>query len=227
MDRKGRPVKGGRRYDATRRREQAARRQEEIVAVAEERFFAQGYASTTIADIAEQAAVSVDTIYKTFGGKAGLVHAIVQRALQGDGPIPAEERSNRLQADETDPRKILQGWGRFVAELAPRVVPVIQLIRSAAVSDPDLVSLWTEIDENRLRRMTDNARRLHDAGHLRPGIGIAHAADVLWTYSSPELYELLVLRRKMPIKAYGIFVSDAMIAALLNSTREREKFARR
>ena len=49
------------------------------------------------------------------------------------------------------------------------------------------------MDADRLRRMTENARRLASAGHLRGGITLAQAADVLWTYSSPELYELLVL----------------------------------
>jgi hypothetical protein len=44
---------------------------------------------------------------------------------------------------------------------------------------------------------------------------IADAANVLWTYSSIELYELLVLRRNMPLKTYGRFVAEAMIAALL------------
>ena len=63
--------------------------------------------------------------------------------------------------------------------------------------------------------MTDNARRLRDAGHLRAGITLAQAADVLWTYSAPELYELLVLRRGWSPKRYGRFVADAMIDALL------------
>jgi hypothetical protein len=60
-----------------------------------------------------------------------------------------------------------------------------------------------------------NARRLHRAGHLRDGITVAQAADVLWTYSAPELYELLVLRRRWTPKRYGRFVADAMINALL------------
>jgi hypothetical protein len=63
--------------------------------------------------------------------------------------------------------------------------------------------------------MTDNARRLRDAGHLRPGMTLAAAADILWTYSSAELYELLVMRRGMPVDRYGQFVADAMAAALL------------
>ena len=45
--------------------------------------------------IASAVGVSVDTIYKAFGGKPGLVRAIRERALQGDGPEPAEARSDR------------------------------------------------------------------------------------------------------------------------------------
>jgi hypothetical protein len=63
--------------------------------------------------------------------------------------------------------------------------------------------------------MTQNARRLRDAGHLRSELTLAQATDVLWTYSSPELYELLVLRRGWSPKRYGQFVADAMIDALL------------
>jgi hypothetical protein len=37
----------------------------------------------------------------------------------------------------------------------------------------------------------------------------------MWTYSSPELYELLVLGRGWPTERYGAFIADAMIAALL------------
>jgi hypothetical protein len=75
--------------------------------------------------------------------------------------------------------------------------------------------LQEELDADRLKRMTANARRLQSSGHLRPGISRAHAADILWTYSSPELYELLVLRRGWTPTRYGKFVAEAMINALL------------
>jgi len=89
------------------------------------------------------------------------------------------------------------------------------LLRDAAVTDPEARTLLEQMDADRLRRMTDNARRLHEAGHLRPGIDVAQAADVLWTYSSAELYELLVLRRGWTAERYGRFAADAMTAALL------------
>jgi AcrR family transcriptional regulator len=208
-------VKPARTYDSSSRRLRAQQSRGRIIETAERRFLADGYAATSLAAVADEAAVSVDTIYKAFGGKPGLARAIVERALEGVGPVPAATRSDRLQAEEKDPRRLIEGWGRMVAELAPRGAPIGLLIRDAAATATELRELIDEMDDARLRRMTANARRLHTAGHLRRGVTVSAAADVLWTYSSLELYELLVLKRKMPIARYGRFVADAMIAALL------------
>jgi AcrR family transcriptional regulator len=207
-------VKPKRVYDASRRRELARRNQAKIVERAERRFLRDGYAATTVAAIAADADVSTDTIYKSFGGKPGLVRAIRAGALQGERRVPAEQRSDELHADESDPRAIIRAWGALAAEIAPRVSPILLLIRDAAATDPDVGSLLEEMDADRLCRMTQNARRLVEAGHLHPSIELAHAADVLWTYSSPELYELLVLRRGWHPERYGQFIAAAMIHAL-------------
>jgi AcrR family transcriptional regulator len=215
MGRRGPVVKGKRPYDSSRRQEQARRRRDRIIDAALRRFLRDGYGPTTIGAIAEDAAVSVDTIYKSFGGKPGLVRAIHTRALEGQGPVPAERRSDDMQARESDPRAIIRSWGTFTTEIAPLASPIVLLVRAAAATDPELHAVLDEIDADRLARMTLNARRLHHAGHVRRGVTIADAADVLWAYTSPELYELLVLRRGMPLQKYGEFVANAMIAALL------------
>ncbi len=208
-------VKRTRPYDASRRRQQAHENRVRIIQAAERMFLNEGYSATTVHSIAAAAGVSADTIYKSFGGKPGLVRAIRDRALEGEGPIPAETRSDEIQRREANPRAIINAWGAFVAELAPRAAPIMLLIRDAAATDPEVQALRDELDADRLARMTGNARRLRDAGHLRPGITLAKAADILWTYSSPELYELLVLRRGWTPQHYGRFVADTMINALL------------
>jgi AcrR family transcriptional regulator len=213
------PVKQKRSYDSTRRRQQARQTQEAIIDAARRRFLDGGFASTTIAAIASEAGVSVDTIYKTFGGKPGLVRAICQEALAGAGPVPAEERSDAMQAAETDPRRIIRGWGTLTTEVAPRVAPILLLVRDAAASDPEMASLQVELDEQRLQRMTANARRLAAAGHLRENVPVDLAGEILWTYSSAAVFELLVLRRRWPLDRYGAFIADAMIAALLPPPR--------
>jgi AcrR family transcriptional regulator len=216
MDRRSNPVNQKRPYDASRRQEQAQRNRDAIIEAAERRFLGDGYAATTVAAIAADAGVSDHTIYKSFGGKPGLIRAIRARALEGRGPVPAEQRSDQLQADEHDPRQIITGWGALTAEVAPLVAPILLLIRDAATTDPEVRELLEELDADRHRRMTDNARRLHEAGHLRPDISLDQAADVLWTYSAPELYELLVLRRRWSLPQFSHFIAQAMIHALLD-----------
>jgi hypothetical protein len=65
--------------------------------------------------------------------------------------------------------------------------------------------------------MTHNARNLAGAGHLRAGLSVEEAGEIMWTYSSPELYELLVLRCGMPLRQHGRFAADAMTGTLLPS----------
>ncbi len=215
MEQKSPTVNTGRRYDSSGRRERARQTRGQIVDAAEGLFLTDGYAATTVAAIAAAAQVSVETIYKGFGGKPGLVRAIVEKGLAGEGPEPAEQRSDRIRDTEPDPRRILTAWGTFTTEIAPRAAPIITLARDAAASDPEVAAVLGQISAARHERMTLNVRRLFDAGHLRPGITIGEAADILWTYSSPELYDLLVRQRGWPAEQYGRFVGQALIAALL------------
>jgi len=109
MSRITRSVKGKRSYDASQRRQKARRSRDRIIEMAQRRFLRDGYGPTTISAIAEDAGVSVDTIYKSFGGKPGLIRAMGARALEGRGPVPAEQRSDELQALERDPRRLISG----------------------------------------------------------------------------------------------------------------------
>jgi AcrR family transcriptional regulator len=208
-------VKRTRRYDSARRHDAAQQRRTAVIEAARRLFMREGFSGTTIARIAADARVSEETVYKAFGNKIALVRAIRDQALAGEGPVHAERRSDRMQASENDPRKIIRGWGVLTMEVAPRVAPVLLLVREAATCDPELARLHQEMDAARLTRMTHNARTLLNGGHLRKGLSLESATDVLWTYSSPELYELLVIRRGWSVERYGQFIADSMIAALL------------
>ena len=90
------------------------------------------------------------------------------------------------------------------------------MIRDAAGSDPEARAVWDELQAERLHGMSMFARALHERGHLRPGVSAATARDVLWTYNSAEVFELLVLQRGWPPRRYGRWIADALIAALVD-----------
>lgn len=204
-----------RRYDATRRREQARHIRQTIIDAARHQFLQQGYTATTIASIAADAETSVDTIYKSFGGKAGLVRALCEDALNGAGPVPAEQRSDAMQAAESDPARMLRNLGTLTTEIAPRIAPLLLLLATAAEGDPTLAELLIDLETARLTRMTQVARNLANKTHLRAGRSVEEAAEIMWAYSSPELFRLLVLNRGWPPERYGNFVGESLVDSLL------------
>jgi AcrR family transcriptional regulator len=215
MDLMSGDVKTRRRYDSSTRREQARRPRELLMDTAERQFREAGYAATTVGAIAAAAGVSVETVYKSFRGKSGLVRAIYDRGLLGAGGGAAYERSDQMREQETDPRVIMQKWGLLTTEVASVITPIRLLIRAAAASDPEMASLLADSDNERLTRMEHHARFLAERGYLRDGVTVARAADILWTCSSAEFYELLVLNRGWSPAEFARFVADFMIDALL------------
>lgn len=210
-------VKPRRRYDSARRQEQARQNQGAILQAAHGMFLERGYAATTVAAIAAAAGVSVETVYKAFGSKPGLVKAVVDVAIVGDDePVPMIERDRvrRMEA-EPNPRRKLTIYGEHLAESAPRRVPVELLLRAAAATDAGAAQVWDQLEEERMAGMGSLARHLHEGGHLRQDVSVGEARDVLATYNSAELYDLLVLRRGWTPKRYGQWVADALAAALL------------
>jgi AcrR family transcriptional regulator len=208
-------VKPKRRYDSSGRQAQARRNREAILDAAQRQFLEGGYAATTVTAVAAEAGVSVETVYKAFGGKPGLIRAIYERALAGREPIPAFQRSDAMRERETDPREIMRNWGTFVSELAPVGAPIVRLVRAAAASDPDMAALLKASNDDREQRARHHARFLKQRGYLRQGISLAQATDILWTCTSDELYDLLVTQRGWSLPRFARFLADFMITALL------------
>jgi AcrR family transcriptional regulator len=210
-------VKARRNYNSAHRQEQARRTRWTIVQTAHQLFLENGYGATTMPLVAERAGVSVQTVYKSFANKAGLVKAVFDTAMAGDDDSrPMLERESlRAVRAESDPRRRFALYGQFLAQVAPRHVPIQLLIRDAASTDTEAAAVWERLQDERLRGMTLFANHLHRDRHLAPGISAREARDVLWTYNSAELFQLLVLQRGWSPRRYGTWISRQLAGALL------------
>ena len=104
-------VKTTRRYDSSGRRGRARRTHAHVLKVAAELFLRDGYAATTVAAVAAAAGVSVETIYKTFRGKPGLIRAIQRQAWPEPDRFPHRTGRTRCPAATFRPRRSC-GTGR-------------------------------------------------------------------------------------------------------------------
>ena len=206
--------KGHRSYDASGRQERARQQHQAALDQAQQRLLERGYAATTVESIAGAAGVSVATVYKTYGGKAGLLRELCERALRGAGTVPAEVRSDALRAGD-EPRAVVAGWAALAAEVSPRISPLLLVLRAAAETDREARALYAELDDARLHRMAENARYLADGRHLRSGVIADEARDVLWLCTSPELYDLMVVKRGWSLGRFAKLVADTIVGSLL------------
>jgi AcrR family transcriptional regulator len=211
------PVKPVRRYDASRRQEQARENRRRILAAASELLREKGYADTAMPDVAKLAGVSVQTVYKAFSNKATLLKAVFDVSVAGDDepvPVAGREFIAAIQAEPDAARKIRMYLDHFASNM-PRVAPLQLLTRDAAAADHAAAEVWAQMRREMLTAMTYFSADLMATGQVRPELSAEDVRDVLWTYHSPEQYELLVLERGWSPKRYGEFLERAIIAAVL------------
>lgn len=206
-----------RRYDSSRRKEQARAQRRRVLEYARRRFLDDGYAETTLGAIAADAGVSVETIYKAFGNKPGVLKEVFDFSVAGDDePVPMIERDHakRMRA-EPDARKKLRMFAEHMSESMPRAAPIFLLAKGAAASEPEIRKLFQQWRAGQLAGLSALAGHLEEGGHLREGVTRELARDLLWTLNSTEVYELLVLERGWGREQYRDFLAEAMADAIL------------
>jgi AcrR family transcriptional regulator len=209
------PVK--RRYDGTRRQEQARENRRRVLAAARRLFLEKGYAEASMPEVARSAGVSVQTVYKAYANKATLLKAVFDESVAGDDdstPIAERDVIAEIQAEPDAERKIAMYFGHL-GEIAHRYVPVQLLARAAASADNAAAEVWSQMRQETLMAMTFFAADLVATGQVRAELTADDVRDLLWTYHSPEIYELLVLERGWPADRYAGFLTEAVVAVII------------
>jgi AcrR family transcriptional regulator len=168
-----------------------------MVEAARALFIERGYGAATLQDIADEAGVAVQTIYFTFGNKRALLKELVDVSIAGDDePVATMDRSwfQAALAAETAQAQ-LQGLVHGARETLGRVAPILEVLRTAAATDPEVTGLWPQGPDPRFTVYATAATTLMTKPDAREGMLAEHAADVLFGLLSPELYLLFVRDR--------------------------------
>jgi AcrR family transcriptional regulator len=210
-----RPVKR-RPYDSPVRQEQAAQTRARIVESAGELFVAQGYGRTTIRQIAEAAGVAVDTVYATFGSKPRVLTAVIDERLSaGSGAANVMDRPEAVAVrDETDQHRQVQLLGRYLATVVTGVMPVFEMLRSAAAAEPAIAEVYAEMQGYRLQNMRRAIDWIAARGPLR--LPPVEAAETLWALASPDTARQLMVGQGWSAERYGEWLADVLGRAILD-----------
>src|SRR6266545_311187 len=219
-----------RRYDSSRRRAQAAQTRQDILSAAREQFLRRGFTGTTLAGIASAAGVVVETVYRSFDGKAGLFRAVVEDAVADGGTLggAAPPDSARLRPEfdaiiaETDPRRRLELYADTQRGVQARIGPLMRVLAEASAADPVVQKTSERLQDQRLDGMDRFARLLAELDALRAGLTVEEARDVLWALNSHAVYDLLVVNRGWDPERYGDWLADTLARLLLREEDPRD-----
>lgn len=195
---------------ATRRR---------IVESALELFLGQGYAATTLEQVAAGAGVAVQTVYFHFGNKRTILIEGIGASVVGDHEqVAMIDRSWAQEALTTaDPARALEVWIANGRSIFARVAPLLWIVRDAVGADPDMAREW---ETNQRQRHSDHqafAQRLADLDALAPGLSVARATDITYALLSPEMYHLLTVERAWTPAAWESWTRQTLTTSLLNA----------
>ena len=204
-------------YSSTLRADQARQTRRRIVDAAAELFAEYGYAGTTIDAVATAAGVSRKTVFDSVGGKAQLMKLAYDFAIVGDDePVPLIDRPEiRAMLAETDHAKRLAMYASVVVGIDRRLSSAWRAFEGAATSDPEAAKLYVAMVEQRRKAMQEAAQMFADAGALRPDLDIEVAADLMWFYNDPSLYDKLVRQRGWSVDRFQAWLAEALQVQLL------------
>ncbi|NQX17969.1 TetR/AcrR family transcriptional regulator [Rathayibacter sp. VKM Ac-2857] len=206
-------------YDARRRRERGdtdrAQTRARILDAAAGLFLTQGYAGTTISQLARDAGTSVQTIYLAIGGKADVLRALTAAMTTGqDSEAGVTEQAwVAAVATETDPEVQLRQLAHHSVALAQRAAPLWNVMAAAAQDDPALGEDLARQSAGRLADQQAFARLVR--GPLRDGMSAEEAGDILYALASPQLWNLLALERGWSSERLEQFLGNALTRLLL------------
>lgn len=197
------------------RHRHAAVTRHSILDAARRLFVEQGYADTSMRQLADEAGVAVQTIYTAVGSKPAVLMALVDEMDQQHvEPLVVQ----LMQAER--PAEILALGARLLRSARAVGFDFIRVFQNAAIVDPELRPLWDQAYGRHRDGIARMCARVADTGALRPGLDLELATATALALTSNETYEELIHRRGWSDDEYERWVATALMWSLLGRAED-------
>jgi AcrR family transcriptional regulator len=178
-------VAEGRKGEMTDRRAQRSERA--IIAAARDLFTEQGYAHTTVGQIAQRADCAERTVFLRFGSKADLFRRLVDDTFAG--------RDNAAGLWKAAAAPTLDGRIGAFADGATRILtrtgPLFRVAREAEAIEPDIARAFAAARADTLATSRRMWQSLADDGMLHPGVDVDWVAETTGLLAAADTYLLI------------------------------------
>jgi AcrR family transcriptional regulator len=193
----------------TLRQRQAQATRDAIVAAARRLFAQHGYVETSVAEIAEEAGVAVQTVYKSMRSKTAILMALLD-VIDEEAEVPALQAGI---ASATDAAELVHAGVTLTRQMNERCGDIIRALAGAAHADAEAEAALAE-GERRHRAGTGGlAHRLEELGTL--AVSAEDAAVQISLLTSRHAYDELVIDRGWSFDEAAIWIERTLTERLL------------
>lgn len=186
-----------------------------MVEVAYRLMSARGYMGTTMADIAAESGVAVQTVYFTFHNKPAVLRAAFEFAVKGDHLPggPADRPWFTAMEQEPDLERALAIFVDATSAIIRRVAPLASVFNVLG-DDPEIASFY-ELT-GRLQR--DGYRVVVDAlaqkRPIRSGLSPDDATTIFLVLVGTDVYRMMLDDHGWPEQKWRTWVHETVLGAL-------------
>lgn len=198
-------------YESPLRSKRAEETSATLIRTATDLFTTAGWTSTGMREIARDAGVAVETLYKHFPSKRKLLDAVIDQAAAGDAePIPVAGRPEFIAMGQGSRGERVAAAAAVVSAINGRTGRFAKLIREAAATDLEMAEVLRETRERQRADVASGLELILGRPPTRP------ERDGAWAIVSPELYLLLTEASGWSIDEYERWVSATLDSVLPN-----------
>lgn len=201
-----------RKYHSEIRDGQAAQTKFLVLEAAKRLFLREGFDRVTIKMLAQEADVSMPTIYALFKSKRGVLQALIDTALPPEQFLALVEEAMQEQSAE----RHLYISAKMARQIYDAEREFLDLMRGASVLSPELKELERERELRRFERQGQSVQRLIELRALAKGLTLQSARDILWVLTGRDMYRMFVVERGWTSAKYERWLADLLIRSLLD-----------
>lgn len=201
-----------RKYHSEIRDGQAAQTKSLVLEAAKRLFLREGFGRVTIKMLAQEADVSMPTVYALFKSKRGVLQALIEAALPPEQFLALVEEAMQEQSAE----RHLYISAKMARQIYDAEREFLDLMRGASVLSPELQELERERELRRFERQGQSVQRLIELQALAKGLTLQSARDILWVLTGRDMYRMFVVERGWTSAKYERWLADLLVRSLLD-----------
>ena len=208
-------------YDGSRRKEQARATRRAVLQAAHDLFVRQGYARTTVAQVAAEAGVAPETVYAAFKNKPTLLHRVWDVTVGGDdeGVLLHERPEVVALMAEPDLATRLRMHARFTTALARRTGPFMRALEAAAGADDAAAQMLDEVHRQRWEGLGHMARQAAATGQLK--VDEETCRQLVWATTDAVLWHRLVEQQGWTDERFAEHLGETWVSWLVSAPAGR------